>query len=384
MLTRIFGVFLLPQWRPFSLYSILHLLWNITVSTIALRDLLSPSYYSREQLSRADISGKPFFLQLYRYNFEWNYVFSYSLTSLYYLATIPRMLPILDSQPISRYYQKQGLQQIALLLSIFTLVDLLTFFGFHVDYLKEVARSSWLGLLKLIINEIALVGEFIYTYLPFSIACYTQTGTLAEMRRIQAEYCRSGGSQGHSRKVDHIERVKAAVKEVARANSRLHQLNSAPLAIYLVTTGIAIVVFCCRLGTDPDYGFFLYGLLVFSYQLYLATLSRKTKLALRAIVAALQRQEMEERLSSVKELLLLKQSSETFEVLKDKHLSICSKVTAEVSRPLVQGGHLLDYYEAEVGVQVFKLFNMDYAFLFTLVLFLLNYSVFILQTKAES
>ncbi len=339
---------------PFTCSSLLHLLWNSAVYAIVLQDLCWPSYYHVEQI-QADIRQTPFFLQLYRYNFEWNYVFSYLSTTTYYLFIFPKMLPLLDSPPISTYYQAKGGQQIALLIAIFTLVDLTTFYGYHVSFLKSAFKLHQMTAWRVLINELALVGEFIYTYLPFSVACYTQLGTLAAVRQIEEQVHQQNSFKSFGQ-------VKKQIREVAVVNSRLHQLNSLPLAIYLVTTGVAIVVVACRqVKADPDYGFFLYGLLLFVYQFYLASLSRRTKLVFRSTVKTLQAKEADKKL------------------MTNEHCDVDRK---EPKRANASGVDLLEAYETDLEIQVFKLFTFNFTFQFSFALLLLNYSVFILQTKA--
>ncbi len=353
--SRIFGVVLIPT-DLFTCSSLFHLLWNSFVYVIVIRDLCRPSYYHVEQI-RADIRQTPFFFQLYRYSFEWSFVFSYISTTTYYLLMLPKMFPLLDSPPISTYYQAKGGQQIALLIAIFALVDLTTFFGFHVNFFQSAFKLHQMTAWKVLVNELALIGEFIYTYLPFCIACYTQLGTLSAVQKIEEKVYQKDCSR------QSLFQIKRKIGEIANANSRLHQLNSPPLAIYLVTTGVAIVVNVCRqVKADPDYGFFLYGLLICVYQSYLASLSRRTKVAFQRIVKSLPTNEkLNEKL----------QSSKNFKIGK-----------REERRANAMGTDLLETYKTELGIQVFKLFTFDFSFQFSFVLLLLNYTVFILQTKA--
>lgn len=317
----------------------------------------------------------PFLHHLYRYNYELNYVLYCSSTVAYYIIAIPKMLPFLDSPPLSRHYQAKGVHQVALVVLILALANLFSLFEYHVKAFKMAfSLPSSEMFLKLLITQLALVGEFIYTGLPFSLSCYVQKGTLAELEQISVKVC----VKEASKRIETFDRslevctkekkekeVRGRVRELATINSRLHRLNSFPLAANLLTTTISMTVFVCRQVSvqrkNKSYSSFVYICLLFTSQLYLACLSGRTKRVLRNMVETMGKLENKDKLK------------------KDKNVK-----KNEKSITFAPNCEFLAQYEAALGIQVFDLYSIDYAFQFSLTLFLLAYSVFLLQTKSTA
>ncbi|KAH9396711.1 hypothetical protein TYRP_003004 [Tyrophagus putrescentiae] len=346
---RIFGLLILP--RRFTPLNTLLLALNLAVFYTGVRDLSGSEYFDEARI-RGGITEKPFLLLLFKYNAQYNFGLAYLFATM--------LLLLLDSPLYFKYYQSKGRGQAFCLALAFLIVFLFTFSSIHLDFITNNNRHShfsrwW----KKAAIECALLIDFIYILLPLCIAHYAQRGTLEHLRLISA------ADVDNQLTIVDIEGVKKSVREVATLNGQIHLLNSPPFAVYLLTNGVDALVSTCRMGVDPDFGFLFFSLFIFAYHLYLCTLTHRTKVVLRRIV---QRCEENER-----------------GVLADRKAEVelvIPKKDRKRKAP-VQADSLLGHYESELGITVFRLFTIDYRYIFLYSLFLLNHSVFLMQTKVE-
>ena len=347
--------------RRFTPLNTLLLALNLAVFYTGVRDLSGSEYFDEARI-RGGITEKPFLLLLFKYNAQYNFGLAYLFATMYYVFILPRLLLLLDSPLYFKYYQSKGRSQAIFLAITFLIVFLFTFSSIHLDFITNNNRHSHFGgWWKKAAIECALLIDFIYILLPLCIAHYAQRGTLEHLRLISA----ADVDDQLTAVVDMIEGVKRSVREVATLNGQVHLLNSPPFAVYLLTNGVDALVSTCRMGVDPDFGFLFFSLFIFAYQLYLCTLTHRTKIVLRRIV---QRCEENER-----------------GVLADRKAEVelvIPKKDRKRKAP-VQADSLLGHYESELGITVFRLFTIDYRYIFLYSLFLLNHSVFLMQTKVE-
>ncbi|KAH9396712.1 hypothetical protein TYRP_003005 [Tyrophagus putrescentiae] len=228
-----------------------------------------------------------------------------------------------------------------------------TFYTTLVDIITN-GDSKW----KQFSYEAALFIDFIYIVLPFCVAGYAQLGTLKHLSQLSEQIAGTDNQNAHF-----IEKVKHSVKEMATINGTVHLLNSPPFAVYLFAIGADTLVNTCRMSVDPDFGYLIFSLIIFAYQLYLCTLTYRTKAVLGKIVQHCE--DFEKRNST---------ETVTLEILK-KNLK---------RKAPVQADSLLGQYESELSITVFRLFTINYRYIFLYSLFLLNHSVFLLQTKTEN
>ncbi len=333
---------------------------NLAVLYTGVRDLSGSEYFDEARI-RGGITEKPFLLLLFKYNAKYNFGLAYLFATVYYVSALPRLLSLLDSPLYFKYYQSKGRGQAFCLALAFLIVFLFTFSSIHLDFITNNNRHSHFGRWwKKAAIECALLIDFIYILLPLCVAHYAQRGTLEHLRLISADV------DDQLTAVDMIEGVKRSVREVATLTGQIHLLNSPPFAVYLLTNGVDALVSTCRMGVDPDFGFLFFSLFIFAHQLYLCTLTHQTKVVLRQIV---QRCEENER------AVFADRKAEVELVIPNKNRN--------KRKAPVQADSLLGHYESELSITVFRLFTIDYRYIFLYSLFLLNHSVFLMQTKVE-
>lgn len=309
--------------------------------------------YFNKTRSRKGISTKPFLFILFEFNIKYNFNLAYLFSAFYYIFAQPKLLSLLDCPPFARHYQHKGKAQAFFLAITFVAFYFSTFYTTLVDIISN-GDSKW----KQFSYEAALFIDFIYIILPFCVAHYAQLGTLKHLSQLSEQIAGTDNQNAHF-----IEKVKHSVKEMATINGTVHLLNSPPFAVYLFAIGADTLVNTCRMSVDPDFGYLIFSLIIFAYQLYLCTLTYRTKAVLGKIVQHCE--DFEKRNST---------ETVTLEILK-KNLK---------RKAPVQADSLLGQYESELSITVFRLFTINYRYIFLYSLFLLNHSVFLLQTKTEN
>lgn len=330
-------MFILPKHLTFL--NVIVLIWNLTLFWLATKDFSSTVYFDDAHIKKS-VTQKPFLLLLFKYNAKYNFSIAYIIGTLYYLFAMPKIIPLLDCLPFSAYYRRKSKVHIVILVAILLTVYLFTFLEIHIGIVRALMgeKNGQLSLRRLT-GQLGLFVHFIYGILPYAIAHYAQLGTLVELGRIKESVPKVS-----------IKEVKCEIKNVALVNAKVHKLNSLPFLLCIVTNCIDALVSTCRLNLDPDLGYFIYVIVLLTYQLYLSGLNSQTKVVLSDVI---------------------KQCKTKFSVLK------------KGTKTFVSHTALKDYCGNDLNITVFKLLTIDYTFLFLYLLFLLNYGVFLSQTKTK-
>lgn len=149
-----------------------------------------------------------------------------------------------------------------------------------------------------------------------------------------------------------LKNIRLEIKHCAEAASYFHKCNAFPLVMFVFSNAIDALVWICRIGTTSLKISAVYFISLFIYQLYIAHLSIQTQNLFKLI--------MQRKKTIIEQKVNLKLRQSNFTQLNQ-----------------------LAFYKTNFNSTVFDIFYFNYIYLFNLVLFILNYSVFILQTKSN-
>ena len=336
------GFILLPvRWASAGSVAKL-LLSSVLICLCIYKFILSDPYLYTLHIK--DFTSKPFLQLLIHFNATLNYQVTYLFTLAYYLAYMPAILQLLDSPLFALTFKRFSAPRsraVAVVL-LFKTFYLITYFDVLWEYYTTTSS------LQFAFSWLTLYVHYLIISLPLAVGHYIQLGTWQAVKSIVGE--ESGGYR-----IKTMSGLLQRVKAVAKLNSTLQRLNSPPLLLYLVSNTIDELSIICRLSlsrsalTSPSLFFFV-GM--FGYQLYLAYLSAQTATALKQTAVQL------------------------YCCSSQRNQSKPTKTQSDLQ-------HLLTF-ERQLSVTIFSFIRYSYAFVFGLALFLLQYSVFLLQTKQES
>lgn len=261
---------------------------------------------------------------------------------IYYLFYMPIILQLLNSASFSRYssigFTIKPRCTAPLVVLLFKLFFIIVYYDDLVEYYRKTS------LLTLVIIWCTFYVHFLIITLPLALAHYIQLGTMQTMKAI---------SEQNVCKQD----ICKQVKEVAHLNSRLHFYNSAPLLFFLISNTCDSLTAIFRISevTIFQHSPMAYSTGLFVYQLYLAYLSHQTVEILRKIV--------ESKRAATKAV-----SNMFF------HISYQNRIDLQ---------NLL-FFKDQLSLKIYSLINFNFTFVLKLGLFLVQYSVLLLQTKTEN
>lgn len=294
-----------------------------------------------------DFTKMPFLHLLIEFNATLNYPITYFLMLTYYLIYMPSILKMLDSvlflQSFTVSFTKKPKSTAIFVIFCYKFFYLLSYYDIIAEYYQKTSLFTF------VFSWATLYLHFLIVTLPLALSHYIQLCTRQAIKSISELNCTN------------MRYICQEVKKVAELNSRLHRYNSGPLLLFLLSNTIDELSIICRLSvfkiriSPPT---FFGG--VFVYKLYLAYLSHQTVKFLREIV---------------KRYKLNVTSNNLF------YSNVFVTTFANPSHHTQSDLEYLLTFERQLSLNIYYFINFNFTFVFGLALFLLQYSVFLLQTK---
>ena len=354
----LFGVGPLWSLRPrLSIRKVAHLAWVTAVQLLIIRKfLLSDAFLADAHFK--DLRNKPFLKLLLDIDGHWNYAITYLLTLLYYIFTLPRIInglerfTTLSSSPSSSPSSfLTTLITFLIAITLMTTFFLVSYMAILFEYLKEF--SLWEVLLSM---ALLYVNYLVFT-LPLVLAHFIQSTTYQVV---------AGVVEGRHQLT--IDQLKEQFGQAAKANRALHRLNSPPMAAFVVSNTISSLSCICRFSDRPEVNFTTWFLGMLLVQLHLARLTARTTDKFEELLTEVAKFSCGSRRTS------LKSTNSKTKFLAFQEQNSCMRSMYGTYRELC-------LYRDDFSLSIFDILVIDYSFVFSLVLFLLNYCVFMLQTS---
>lgn len=361
---RVFGVGPLESFSSLqsSYQNILSLFWCIFIQSLIIRKFfLTDAFLADAHLK--DLSDKPFLKLLFNFDGHWNYSIAYMLTLFYYIFTLPKILNNLKRFTISSSSSLSPLLSTLSLLSssstlspfIIFVITLTTFkIFFVVSYsaiIFEYFHQNLFTLFEIFYSIAILYVNFLVVTLPLVLAHFIQSATLQTLTTVLEK-----------RRQMTLTELREALKQISKQNLNLHWLNSLPMAVFVVSNTISSLSCICRFSDKPEVHFTVWFFGLLAFQFHLARLSTKTKAKFDELL-----RKVSKYTSKRKNILNVSQKEVAFQ--------------CQGRRVKYKNYRELRLYKNDFSLTIFNILNMNYSFVFSLVLFLLNYCVFMLQTN---
>lgn len=345
--------------RPrLSIRKVAHLAWVTAVQLLIIRKfLLSDAFLADAHFK--DLRNKQFLKLLLDIDGHWNYAITYLLTLLYYIFTLPRIIDglerftTLSSSPSSPSSSPSSF--LSTLITFLSAITLMTTF-FLVSYIAILFEYlNQFPLWEVLLSMALLYVNYLVFTLPLVLAHFIQSTTYQVV---------AGVVEGRHQLT--IDQLKEQFGQAAKANRHLHRLNSPPMAAFVVSNTISSLSCICRFSDRPEVNFTTWFLGMLSVQLHLARLTARTTDKFEELLTEVAKFSCGRRTS-------LKSSSKS-KFLAFQEQNSCMRSMYGTYRELC-------LYRDDFSLSIFDILVIDYSFVFSLVLFLLNYCVFMLQTS---
>ena len=346
----------------------LRLLYNLALNVLILKTFfVDDPFFDEFSIPRYD--DKPFLTLLLQYNTCLNYSLAHLATLLYYALTLHRIVALVDGAGSFARVEAFRRRRTAALVA--TLLLLVFAFG----YVKALRMSATvLPTHQALLNVAVIFVNYLYIFLPLGLTHFIQFGTYRTMVAIaeRAEKEAAAAEAPPLCPLPPASALRRQVRDAAHINRRLHRLNSLPMAVFIGSHSIVGLVCLSRFEsrTYASYLFYIAG--TFAYSLHIARLAARTRALLRRII---------------------KREKERKEVVAFRceggggggGLLLADPNAAMQMPPKARTIELteLALYERYLVINLFTLCNFDYVFLACWALFLLNYTVLIVQTTTD-
>lgn len=334
--------------------NLLNCLWNLALATLVafrmLDTLNAPIHYSHDPQLSVALQEKPLFALLINFFVPYVYNLSFFANILYFLAlnwnnsTFIRLLDLFQPQIfLNRRKSIKLFSCILILQHLFFLSGnwkSIVFFGY---------QRAWLKMLK------AYIGSF-YLYLnihtPFTLILFGKYATFHLLREIKDNF----GAHPN------IHRLQIELIQLARSTEHLHRLVAFPCltmgisftAELLVTSSVTLLTSSRRF----DFFFLYFTILLFSICFL--------EMAIHS------------QLKQIMEMIAHPWNCTIFK----RALKCYPKPLLQMDRRSICHLEFLPLYRPYFTFRIFNLIDINFACLFVLLIFILNYLVLLIQTSA--
>ena len=300
------------------------------------------------------LASKPLLLMLLKINYYYNYPMSYPIVQGYLLfAGPPLVRQLLKAERLLQASKTQNNVAIisrpkrtfALVVLTLSLLFLSGFYQILLQY-DGLFRCCPLAAAA---NATSLYISLMSSLLPVGVLLYMLTSSvrllLAILKEVRTEQndCQASA-------------VKQQIRSLSRVSVAVYRLISLPLSLFLLSSALDTMVTICVVGYVSIYGILAYVLAIIGLLFYVCHLGVRVKQLLRMVTV--------ERCSS-----------------KDSLLQIETDDTATSKQQSLQMNELEAVYGDRLQVRLFEVLSLDRRTLLRMFLFLLNYSILIMQTK---
>lgn len=361
--------------QPFSrgkTYSWKHtfsLFYSTVLNALILKTFLADDpFFDKFALRR--YNDKPFLALLLQYNACLNYSLAHLANLIYYIYTLDKIAALIEGSGSFKKVEAFRSTRTPAFGALFLL--LIFIFGYQraLTWSVDKLPSHWA-----LLNVLIIFINYLYIFLPLGLTHYIQYGTYRTMLAIADQQFSYFSALELSFPVFprprplSVSSICLQVREAARLNWQLHRLNSFPLAVLIGSHSIVAIVSLSRSESHVYYSYLFYIAGTFAYLLHIAQLSGKTRTLLRTIIAKEKgRRVVDGDYCSWKE--------------KNSSVSGSAEITLLPKKLTIQLTELA-LYERYLQINLFTICNFDYVFLACWTLFIVNYSVLIVQTTTE-
>lgn len=317
--------------------------WNLLVSATFLYFHLNPRSLIVETYSSGVPSAtKPLVNWLELITVTFTYPFAGCALVLYYHAYGETILVSLDAACLRPAYNRRPFlrAQFARSLALFALGAVC----FYAEQIFNAYNRERLTLLGKLSSTLYYYLFFNYLTMGLRIAHYLHYGIYFRLRQIAFK----GGEGGSFKKVNLIRKCILLCKSLTITSQKVQRLYSLPFCLFLLVSLSDVVMSFVYIGLDFNLFDFTYVFFIFVYLTYMAYLNYLITLLLRRISTQ----------------------------------DCWSKISKNKNKNLILVAGEIEYvYVNFLKIQLFNFITVDFTFICNLILFVLGYSLLIVQTN---
>lgn len=226
-----------------NLGSLLHCAWNVTLNLLVLERVFlgDPFLLTTDKLQ---YDGKPLIRATYYFNGHVNLPLSFTLTTGYFFYYGHQIVTHLQAEPLSsisvfRVSPRLTVTAIVLCFNSYFII------GWHSLWERYIHEHSFD--LEFIFNWTCLYLLYLHSLVPLGTVLYIQLA----LSRCIAQTSSQLDSLSHDCLVRRLQ-------ECATVARKLNRLASFPFAVFIFTQVFDSISFSCLFGTDGEYGMFVY------------------------------------------------------------------------------------------------------------------------------
>lgn len=348
---------------------------NLAVSAVFLYINIYPRRFLVEAFTSGEASRKKPLVQLLdQYIAHFSYPFSGTVAVLYYQFYGKSIWNCLDAEVLRPAYSGPRMKlQFVLSLSAY----ILSFACCYADFLLIAYQKESVTLLIKLLSTAYYYLLFNSLYLGLLIAHYLHYGVyfrlrreVVELRKNSPEVLSQPRQNSKNSQISELslsspeEEAVRLVQALAAASNSGSRLYSLPICVFLLATLTDVVVCLTTVSLEFSLSLCLYIGITFSYLAYLAYLNQQIRSCLKVI----------SKVYGKNEQVNLGAADAADDDNEQQQQQT-------VNHWIVAASELESVYEDRLGVNIFRLFTLDYRFVCQFTLFVVNFSILIAQTN---
>ncbi len=344
---------------------------NLVVSAVFLYINIYPRRFLVEAFTSGEASRKKPLVQLLdQYIVHFSYPFSGTVAVLYYQFYGKSIWNCLDAEVLRPAYSGPRMKlQFVLSLSAY----ILSFACCYADFLLIAYQKESVTLLIKLLSTAYYYLLFNSLYLGLLIAHYLHYGVYFRLRRVVVVLRKNSSevlpqprqnSQISELSLSSPEEAVKLVQALAAASNIGSRMYSLPICIFLLATLTDVVVCLTTVSLEFSLSLCLYIGITFSYLAYLAYLNQQIRSCLKVI----------SNVYGENEQVNLGAAADDSDNDNEQQQQT-------ENHWIVAASELESVYGDRLGVNIFRLFTLDYRFVCQFTLFVVNFSILIAQTN---